>query len=91
MKIDRINPGFFLSETELYLPNISENQLHSSKNPTLAGERVKTPTDVKSFWVALHICLAVGPVPLIHPVVQAIHQAGGSNMSISTKKRDIFF
>ena len=55
MKIDRINPGFFLSETELYLPNISENQLHSSKNPTLAGERVKTPTDVKSFWVALHV------------------------------------
>ena len=46
---------FFLSQTESYVPNISENQLQSSKNPELAGERVKKPTDVKSFWVALHM------------------------------------
>ena len=42
-------------KSDLWVPNISENQLHSSENPTLAGERVKKPTDVKSFWVTLHM------------------------------------
>ena len=42
-------------KSDLWVPNISENQLHSSKNPELAGRGVKIDPNVKSFWVALHI------------------------------------
>ena len=42
-------------------PNIPSNLVlrefafHFSKTPTLAGQRLKLGTAVKSFWVALHV------------------------------------
>ena len=52
-------------KSDLWVSNISENQLHSSKNPELAGRGVKIHPNVKSFWVALHMACYSLLMPII--------------------------